>query len=327
RRSAATIHLLALLAAALVTSAQPRIAAAREPADTLPAGERKPPRYTVELIVFTYGDDASSGSEIFVPEPPPVGPYATPDERLPGNEEPAFGDLPPEPVAAPGADVPAPAEGAKDRPFRPGEAEEPEISGRDENLADIPLRARIELYRVPPERYSMKAIYDKLVRLDAYRPIMHTAWTQTTPPREASPAIRLRALGDPPPGLDGTVKLYQGRFVHLGIDLALDAESGIAVAQGTTGQRRATTDRATGGTTGHPAPGQAASGAADRRYEPYGPSGDFPALPVRYRISEVRIMNDGHIRYYDHPRFGVIAKLTKVVEDAPDAEGAVADRD
>jgi hypothetical protein len=36
---------------------------------------------------------------------------------------------------------------------------------------------------------------------------------------------------------------------------------------------------------------------------------------VRYRITEDRIMRDGDIRYFDHPRFGMLARVTRVPDD------------
>ena len=42
-----------------------------------------------------------------------------------------------------------------------------------------------------------------------------------------------------------------------------------------------------------------------------------------YRISEDRILRSDEIRYFDHPKFGMLAKLTRVKEsELPDAEGA-----
>ena len=39
-------------------------------------------------------------------------------------------------------------------------------------------------------------------------------------------------------------------------------------------------------------------------------------LPVYYRLEENRILKNGELRYYDHPKFGVLAKVTRVeVED------------
>jgi hypothetical protein len=33
--------------------------------------------------------------------------------------------------------------------------------------------------------------------------------------------------------------------------------------------------------------------------------------PVRYRIDEDRIFRNGELRYFDHPKFGVLAKITR----------------
>ena len=303
------------------------------------------PRYTIELIVFRYAESATTGTEIFVPESPPFDEFMTAGSAdgevrvfsdRGGPQAPAFGDsaaprtsgrpsgapeaLPPE-AAIPGAE-PADASNAGAEPAN-------EITGPDPSLGDIPLRARIELRLLPPERYSMDEIYEDLVELDAYQPIMRTAWTQTAPAQGEAPAIRLRALGSPPPGLDGTVTLYQGRFVHLGLDLELDAEG--AYAGGGAGlATRSATDRAIAGSLTESRNGNGASAAepggtipvySDRgAYEEYwSEDGGIPQL-VRYRIEEVRIMRDGEIRYYDHPRYGVIAKLTEVKEEPPAAD-------
>ena len=37
--------------------------------------------------------------------------------------------------------------------------------------------------------------------------------------------------------------------------------------------------------------------------------------PVYYRIQEDRILKNGELRYYDHPKFGVLAKVTRVEEE------------
>lgn len=36
------------------------------------------------------------------------------------------------------------------------------------------------------------------------------------------------------------------------------------------------------------------------------------AAPVYYRIREDRIVRNGELRYYDHPRFGAVAKITRI---------------
>ena len=41
--------------------------------------------------------------------------------------------------------------------------------------------------------------------------------------------------------------------------------------------------------------------------------------PVRYRIQENRILKNGELRYFDHPKFGVLAKVTRVEDEEEDA--------
>ena len=330
---------------ALLLAAMPTRYGAAQELTGFPQAEL--PRYTVELIVFRYAEGATTGNEIFVPESPPFDefmraePAGSPDRegRVFSDrgepDAPAFGDAaaprssarssaapeaPPPEAAIPGA-------GHTDGRDA-GEDPVNEITGIEYSLGDIPLRTRIELRLLPPERYSMDEIYQDLVELDAYQPIMRTAWTQTAPGPGDAPAIRLRALGSPPPGLDGTVTLYQGRFVHLGLDLELDAEGPYA-GGGAELDSRSATDRAIAGSMPESPDGNGSAEPpgtipvySDRGYgaEPRYEDGGFLPQPVRYRIEEVRIMRDGDIRYYDHPRYGVIAKLTEVKKKVPAAD-------
>jgi hypothetical protein len=43
-------------------------------------------------------------------------------------------------------------------------------------------------------------------------------------------------------------------------------------------------------------------------------AGEPIARPVHYRISEDRILRNGELRYYDHPKFGLLARATRVEE-------------
>ena len=40
--------------------------------------------------------------------------------------------------------------------------------------------------------------------------------------------------------------------------------------------------------------------------------------PVHYRIQEDRIFKSGETRYFDHPKFGVLAKITRWEEPDPE---------
>jgi len=208
------------------------------------AEEQEIRRYTVEMIIFKYAQDVSTGSEIF-----------------PGDE-PVYGD----------------------------QAEESRSPGdsRRRRYRDV---ERVALKR---DEFTMGDVMGRLRRLDAYKPIMHFGWTQATWPEDETRTIRLSSLARPPAGLDGTLRLYLSRFLHLVVDLELDAP------------RSAALDVAVG---------EPASDSGDyRRLDEFGSIAQ-PG-PVRYRIEEDRIFRSGELRYFDHPKFGVLAKITRVDEDS-----------
>lgn len=211
------------------------------------------PRYTVEVVIFRYAQEVSSGSEVFLPDAPVL-----PDRDA--NEMP--GELPP-----------------------------PEPRQEPRTLPDT------EFTRLTPGEFSMTDVLGRLDRLDAYEPIMHFGWTQATWPQEQTEAIDLYRFGTPPEGLSGSLTLYRSRYLHLVVDLQMDAPGQAAVAPTdvqTYGDYRGRDDRA---------------GDFDRAVS---------AGPVRYRIQENRILKNGETRYFDHPKFGVLAKVTRV-EDGADA--------
>lgn len=147
------------------------------------------------------------------------------------------------------------------------------------------------------DEFTMTDIASKLERLDVYRPVMHFSWTQATRPEAETQPIDLHSLAEPPQGLEGSFTLYLSRFLHLVVDLALE-------------QR----------------PGLADPFAIDEPVSEYrdgrGGASYGEAVPprVRFRIFEDRIFKSGDLRYFDHPKFGVLAKITRVEE--PDDEEA-----
>ncbi|MBT8443569.1 MAG: peptidoglycan binding protein CsiV [Gammaproteobacteria bacterium] len=217
-------------------------------------------RYTVEIIIFRYAQDVSTGSEEF------------------NLEKPA------EPNLEPG-----------DEPVM--------IDG--EVLEEIELVSRIyrdiEFTLLPEYEFTLDDIASRLGRLDAYEPLMHFAWTQATWPDEGTLPIELSMMGQPPTGLSGTLRLYLSRFLHLVVDLELEAPRELArpgvgsEAMLNYGDYRSLDE----------------SGSLN---EPY----DFGTpLPVRYHIDENRIFKSGELRYFDHPKFGVLAKVMRV-ENEPE---------
>ena len=267
-------------------------------ADSLAAAEEPLRRYTVEVIVFAYAEDVSVGTEIFLPdEPPPVEDLLLDADGNPilaedlEEEIPVFGDdvmvedaaeeeeeLPPAWVVVPPA---GPSAEAAQLPVTVADGEEPNP---------------FQLVLLTEDEFTLTDAADRFELLDAYETLMHFGWTQPTFPEEETPAIELQLLAKPPPGLDGTLTLYLSRYLHLVVDLALDAPDAFEAE---------IVDDESFFNFGDSRP------RYDDAYEPERPV-------VHFRIQEDRILKNGELRYFDHPKFGVLAKVTRVEEPLED---------
>lgn len=229
-------------------------------------------RYTVELIVFSYRDDASGGTEIWLPDQPPVG----------QTENDTVRDY--------------------------GDSRFSRFSAADEALTEIeppPLTRRymdLDFALLRPDEYSMNGIYDKLKQVDAYEPILRAGWTQVAFDKEVTGPIDLQTLAAAPPWLTGSLTLYRGRFLHLVVDLTMNA------------------DRQAAASAVQPPQGVVRYGDArpQNQHDWFDEYGAARPAPIHFRIAEDRIMKNGDIRYFDHPKFGVIAKVTRVEEAGDD---------
>lgn len=144
-----------------------------------------------------------------------------------------------------------------------------------------------ELVLLSDEDFQLDEIMGRMRRLDVYDPVMHFGWTQVTWPEEQTMAIPLQRLARVPDGLDGELTLYLSRYLHLVVNLAIEAPESM-----TSNQHE-----------------------MDRVGEFLDEVNVRPA--TYYRIQENRILKNGELRYYDHPKFGVLAKVTRVEEEEP----------
>lgn len=221
-------------------------------------------RYTVEVIVFRYAEEVSSGTEIFLPDVI-------------------------EPIGLPEADDGIPIEPEPDDP--------PVLTDAELAEGGLPL---FQMTVLEESALTLTDIYDRLDRLDVYDPVLHVGWTQTAIEADDTPAIDLREFGLPPPGLDGTFTLYLSRYLHLVVDLAMlapgESDDPEPRYSDDDRARRFGDDRLNSDLDGDLFAGEPLYG------------------PLRYRISEDRIVRHEELRYYDHPKFGVIAKVLRVEE-------------
>lgn len=226
-------------------------------------------RYTVELIVFAYAQDVSVGTEVFPPDEPVVD-----DNLLLELEGPIESDL----VAI---------------------ADEQEIP-EEQSIGDGSELAEEDsgLVFLLEEEFTMSEIAEQFELLDVYETIMHVGWTQATFPEEETQAIELWEFGDVPAGLDGRFTLYLSRYLHLVVDLILDADS--------RADEPIIVD-------------ESEISFGDSRYQ-FDPEPEENSMPVRYRILDDRIFKNGDTRYFDHPKFGVVARITRVEEEEEEEE-------
>jgi len=123
-------------------------------------------------------------------------------------------------------------------------------------------------------------LIDELERLQGrsfYQVLAHLAWEQPGYGLEQSHPFPLAEYAGPQSGLAGDVTLYRGRYLHMVFDLSLQAPVSEQILVFSPGKR---------------------------------------SQSPRYRITEDRRMRSGELHYIDHPKFGILLKVTEV-EAAP----------
>jgi len=87
----------------------------------------------------------------------------------------------------------------------------------------IPVRAQFPA--LDASRYQLTAIADTLRRSRNYRPLAHFGWTQPGYPRNAAQSLSIDGRVPAGSGLSGDIALTRGRYLHLTLNLALQAEA------------------------------------------------------------------------------------------------------
>lgn len=271
--AAALAGLLAALLAAAPLPAQESPADGTAAAAAAAAEEAEPlEQYRVELIVFEYGDALAGTTEDWSA---PV--EAVPKDEPLADEDAAAGDT--ADVAQDGPDAPAAGDAA---PVAAGDT-------ADETRADgEPEEPLFRFMPLPEEERELGELYRRLANADGYEPLLHVAWQQPGYEPDASQPLDLARLAELPGRLRGEARLYRSRFLHLVLDLELWSA---------------------------PGGGRIAPQAPLPPRPLYGVAEDEPleALePDVYRLSERRKLRSGELHYYDHSRYGVLAKVTPV---------------
>lgn len=104
-----------------------------------------------------------------------------------------------------------------------------------------------------------------LQRSGTYRVLTHKRWRQTAEEKSATKPVRLRNADGQ---LDGTLRFYVSRFLHVDVDLLLQAQTAVIDQSAVFG--------------------------------------------VNYRLTEHRRVKTMEINYFDHPKLGVLMRITPV---------------
>ena len=90
---------------------------------------------------------------------------------------------------------------------------------------------------IPSSAYQLTEIENRLRSSGAYMPVAHVAWSQTASAWGTRAGFSTQKLGLDIPGLNGTVFLERGQYLHLGMTLTYAdpaPPAGLGAASGTT---------------------------------------------------------------------------------------------
>jgi hypothetical protein len=92
---------------------------------------------------------------------------------------------------------------------------------------------------IPPSKFQLNDVENKLRASGLYQPIAHVAWTQTPSDWGTRAGFTVQKLGINADGLNGTVFLELGSYLHLGMALSYapaNPPAGMGAGPGTTFQ-------------------------------------------------------------------------------------------
>jgi len=238
-------------------------------------------RYTAEIIIFSYAQDAPEGTEIFIPDLPPLKDLL--GEQMLTDDD----SLQCIPEIVEGYELGEyELEEHELGEYELGEYELGEYELGEHELGEHELEGEpFGLVMLAEENFQLKDEFERLDNLEEYTPLLHFGWTQTTYPDDEQEVRPLSSFVTLPNGLEGDLTLYLSRYLHLAVNLQLDD--------------------------------------APVKELPCGYDNDKPeesaprTYPVRYRIEEDRIFRIGELHYFDHPKFGVLAKIIRAEEVEP----------
>ena len=171
-----------------------------------------------------------------------------------------------------------------------------------------------------PGSFRLRADAAALKRSGRYQPILHLAWRQAPVPLNAGHAVHVHGPGNSDT-VNGTVKLSEGRYLHLSIDLLYypaggpPAPGASAPGAGADGTATAPGDTPADGAAAPTEPGD--TGAADSAQTAMPAPKVWVSNPDVFRLHQERKLRTGRVQYFDQPHFGVLALVTPYTPPKP----------
>lgn len=177
----------------------------------------------------------------------------------------------------------------------------PQIAGGGAITEPIEREPRISFYLMDPRAeypdfvpiespsLELNSIFRRLEQLDAYRPLVHLGWIQTTKSAAQAVAYQIHIRDQNRDDVTGSITLYRERYLHLELDLALNP----VVDEYGTGSDFYTK-------------------AIIEQMQATGRK--------QHKLAESRRIRDSSSHYFDHPLFSVIARIKRIVVEPPTEE-------
>ncbi len=170
----------------------------------------------------------------------------------------------------------------------------------DEEIEEIVSLSSVEFRRLHDDEKTMGDIHERLRNLDAYKPVAWGGWSQVVAEQATTPNVHVRLLGNLPLDYEGHLTLYLKNYLHLVVDIDKREEISSLVPRYRQQQKSFRTSRS----------------SSDFGFEA------VDTQSFVYEISEDRIFRSGQLRYFDHPKFGVLVRVIRVEDplDNPEQE-------
>lgn len=136
---------------------------------------------------------------------------------------------------------------------------------RDSNPPPLDVNGAIELVDAVPVDTPLRSAVSTLRGDGSYNVLLHQRWRQSAEEKSAAKPIRLRNADGQ---LDGMLRFYMSRFLHVDVDLLLRDQTAVV--------------------------------------------NQSAVMGLNYRLTEHRRVKTQETNYFDHPKLGVLLRITAV---------------